>query len=62
MKYYVLTQYVSGWAIQVSNDCISIVKQILQYLHDEALLKLAAATNGDRFYNRNTFSQAHFGC
>ena len=32
MKYYVLTQYVSGLAVQVSNDCTSIVKQILQSL------------------------------
>ena len=31
MKYYVLTQYVSGQAIQVSNDCTSTVEQILQY-------------------------------
>ena len=31
MKYYVLTQYVSGQAIQVSDDCTSIVKQILQF-------------------------------
>ena len=62
MKYYVLTQYVSGQAIQVSNDCTSIVKQILQYLPDEALLELAAATYGDRFYNKNTFSQKNFGC
>ena len=31
MKYYVLTQYVSGWPIQVSNDCSSIVEEILQF-------------------------------
>ena len=62
MKYYVLTQYVSGQAIQVSNDCTSIVKQILQYLPDEALLELAAATYGDRFYNKSTSSQTNFSC
>ena len=59
---YVLTQYVSGYAIQVSSDCTSIVKQILQYLPDEALLELAVATYGDRFYNKSTFSQTNFGC
>ena len=31
MKYYVLTQYVSEYAIQVSNDCTSIVEKILQF-------------------------------
>ena len=31
MKYYVLTQYISGYAIQVSNDYTSIVEQILQF-------------------------------
>ena len=62
MKYYVLTQYVSGQVIQVSNECTSAVKQILQYLPDEALLELAAATYGDRFYNKNKFSQTNFGC
>ena len=62
MKYYVLTQYISGQAIQVSNECTSIVKQILQYLPDEALFELAAATYGDRFYNKSTFSQTNFGC
>ena len=31
VKYYVPTQYVSGWAIQVLNDCTSIVEQILQF-------------------------------
>ena len=55
-KYYVLTQNVSGQAIQVSNDYTSILKQILQYLPDEALLEPAAATYGDRFYNKSTFS------
>ena len=62
MKYYVLTQYISGQAIQVLNYCTSIVKQILQYLPDEALLELAAAIYGDRFYNESTFSQTNFGC
>ena len=57
MKYYVLRQYVSGKAIQVSNDWTSIVKQILQYLSDEVLLELAAAT-----YNKSSFSQTNFGC
>ena len=61
MKYYVLNimkYYVM--AIQVSNDCTSTVKQILQYLPDEALLELTAATYGDRFYNKSTFSQTKF--
>ena len=49
MKYYVMTQYVSGQA-----------KQVLQYLPDEALLEIAAATYGDRFHNKNTFSQTNF--
>ena len=31
MKYYVLTQYASGKAIQVSNGCTSIVEQTLQF-------------------------------
>ena len=31
MKYYVLRERVSGWPIQVSNDCSSIVGQILQF-------------------------------
>ena len=62
IKYYVLTQYVCEQAIQVSNDCTSIVKQILQYLPDEALLELAAATYGDRFYNKSPFSQTNSGC
>ena len=31
MKYYVLIQYVSGYSIQVSNDCTSVVQQILQF-------------------------------
>ena len=31
MKYCVLTQYVSGWPIQVLNDCSSTVEQILQF-------------------------------
>ena len=35
---------------------------ILQYLPDEALLELAEATYGDRFYNKSTFSQTNFGC
>ena len=55
MNYYVLTQYVSGQAVQVSNDCTSIVDQILQYLPDEALLELAAATNGHRFCTHTLF-------
>ena len=62
MKYYVLTKYVSGWAIQVSNDCTSIVEQIFQYLSDEALLELAAVTNGHRFFTKNTFSQTNSRC
>ena len=55
MKYNVLTQHVSEQAIKVSDDCTSIVKQILQYLLDEALLELASATNGHRFYTKNIF-------
>ena len=62
MKYYVLTQYVSVQAIQVSNDYTSIVEQILQYLSDEALLELAATTNGQKIYTKDTFSQTNFGC
>ena len=62
MKYYVLTQYVSGWAIQVLNDCKSIVEQILQYLPDEELLELAGAINGHRLYTKNTFSQTNSSC
>ena len=37
-KYYVLTQHDFGQAILVSNDCTSIVEQILQYLPYEAPL------------------------
>ena len=48
--------------MQVSNDCTLIVKQILQYLPDEPLLELVAATYGDRFWNKSTFSQANIGC
>ena len=43
---------------RVSNDCTLIVEQILQYLPDEALLELAAATNGHTFYTKYTIS--HF--
>ena len=62
IKYYVLTQYVSIWTIQVSNDCTSIVEQILQYLPNEVLLEPATATNVHRFYTKNTFSQTNCGC
>ena len=47
---------------KVSKDCTSTVKQILQYLPDEALLGLAAATYEDRFYNKSTFPQTNSGC
>ena len=43
-------------------DCTSIVKQVLQYLPDEAVLEIAAATYGDRFYNKNTFPEINFAC
>ena len=62
VKYYVLTQFVSGQAIQVSKDCTLIVKQILQHSSDEALLELAAATNGCRFYTKNIVSQTNSDC
>ena len=62
MKYYVLAHYVSGQAVQVLNDCTSVVEQILQYLPNEVLLELAAATNGYRFYTKNISSQTNCGC
>ena len=52
VKYHVLTQYVSGQAIQVLNDCTSTVEQILKYLLDEVLSEQAAATNRQRFYTK----------
>ena len=62
MENYVQAQHVSGQAIQVSKDCISTVKQILQYFPNEALLELAAVSYGDRFYNKSIFSQTNSGC
>ena len=39
-----------------------IAQQILQYLLDEALLELAAVTNGHIFYTKITFPQTNCDC
>ena len=60
MKYYVLTQYVSGEAIQVSNHCTSIVEQILQVCTFRATAELQPLMSTD--FTPNTFSRTINGC
>ena len=64
MKYYVLTQYnmFLDRLFQFRMIPPQLWNQILQYLTDEALLELAVATNGHRFYTKIKFSQTNCGC
>ena len=60
-KYYVLTMILDKLS-KYRMIAPQLWNKFCNILPNEALLELAAATNGHRFYTKTTFSETNFGC